>query len=241
VGSWRVPVIPPLGKGVIKRFWDVEEEMWVYQWYWLNRPNMPGPDPEMRFKIWYEPDEDGNFTSPAISALRWWKMVQIAQTAGERAVFQASHMPYFATHQTPKMRPGDEKVEVHFGDDEEYAWERQQTNMQLEKSFMNRQAARAVLNQTRSDNRRRNRPWEADDYAGDGLIGDESPDQRDAREQDGILDNIVWMEDNWTVAKATPPALLVNPLEYEQRMDQIAASIGKTHFLNVSLTDPLIQ
>ena len=52
VGSWRVPVIPPLGKGQIKRFWDVEEEMWIYQWFWSNRPNMPGPDPDMRFKIW---------------------------------------------------------------------------------------------------------------------------------------------------------------------------------------------
>lgn len=163
-----------------------------------------------------------------MSALRWFKMVQITQTAGERAVYQASHMPYFATHQAPKMRPGDEKVEVHFGDDEEYAWERAQTNKQIEKAYMHRQAAKATFSQARDENRKRNRQWV---YGDDGLIGDESPEDRYAREEDGILENIVWMEDNWTVAKATPPALLVNPLEYEQRMDQIAASIGKSTLL----------
>jgi len=76
VGDEWVPYCPPIGSGFIWRTWDKDERCYLYQWYWYNQENAL-PDTNMRIKIWYEPDINGNYTSPAASVLPMFGLCKV--------------------------------------------------------------------------------------------------------------------------------------------------------------------
>jgi hypothetical protein len=57
------------------------------------------------------------------------------------------------------------------------------------------------------------------------VLNSESVSDRESREGNGVLDRLVSLDDYWTIASAQPPVLLGDPLAYDQRCDQIAASL----------------
>lgn len=156
VGDREIPVVPMIGSGSIWQWFDIEEEVMEYCWFWANRPGEITPDPDMRFTVWYAPDFYGNYTSPAVTALRTWGMTKIVGISGSRAVFHGSHMPQFLVHKPPKGRPGDEKLEIAFGDDEELAMDREKHNRMLEKAEMSRNAVRSAVATSKALNQGRN-------------------------------------------------------------------------------------
>lgn len=218
-----VPVVPMLGTGTIWQYFDVDNECMVYLWFWNQRPGETEADPEMRFYVPYPPDINGNFTSPAVSGLRGWKMAKIMSLSGTRAAFHGSHMPQFLIHSPPKGRPGDEKVEIAFGDAEELQLDRDRHNRTLEKGQMSRNALRAGLDQARAANTGAEASIRAAHIS--PVLNSESIGEREEREGNGVLDRLIELDDHWTLAPSAPPVLVVDPLEYERRIGQIVSSL----------------
>lgn len=221
IGEHWIPRIPKRGTGRIRQYWDSENRRMVYQWFWHDAPDKLLPDPMMRFKVWFEPDIDGNYTSPAVAALHTWKMAKIALLSGQRAVHHGSNMPYFLVHQPPKGRPGDEKLTINFGDAEELEMERDAFNRQLEKGYMSRNAVRSSVAEARAANR--GLSTKATQYT--PILNSETVAEREEREGNGVLDRLVELDDFWNIANAAPPVLLLDPLEYQRRMGQVIAAL----------------
>jgi hypothetical protein len=150
-----------------------------------------------------------------------------------------ANMPYFLVHQPPKVtdkhyrcgrcsyhlkkgRPGDEKIPMSFGDDEELGMDRDATNRQLEKAQMSRNSLYSAIAECNANNR----GYVAGNRSASlPVLNSESVADRDGREGNGVLDRLVGLDDFWNVASAQPPVLLGDPLAYDQRCDQIAASL----------------
>lgn len=221
----RIPVIPPIGTGTIKQYYDFEEKEWVYHWFWRDSPTPGEPDLDVYFKVWHKPDIYGNYTSPAASALRAWKLALEASLAGERAMYHGSRMPYFLVHAPPKGRPGDEKFKMNFADEEDLEMERDAHNRELEKGVMSRNAVRAAVAESIAQNRGGSSRQITESRFKTPIINSESYMEAEEREGDGVLDRLVYLDDHWNIANAQPPVLLINPLDYEKRLEQIAASL----------------
>lgn len=165
-----MPYCPPAGTGFIWRTWDFDQHVYIYQWYWLNTPKHD-PDPNMRIKVtlgmvvaapcltsgagqvWYEPNVDGDYTSPAASALRQWGMAKIATRSASRAVFHGSHLPTFLVHQPPRYKSGEEKIEMEFADAEEMRMQRDAVGHGLEVQQITRSAAQSAVAEAQAMNR----------------------------------------------------------------------------------------
>lgn len=222
VGEYIVPVIPMIGSGTIWQYYDIEDETMVYLWYPRDRPFEQGPDPDMRFHVWYPPTFDGNYTSPYACALRTWKMAKIVTSAGSRAVTQGSDLPQFLVHTPPKGRPGDEKFQIQFGDAEELAIDRDKHNRELEKQEVSRGALRAAVAHARGINAEANVFYDA--YRSP-VLNSEKYSEKVEREGKSVLDRLVELDAHWNVASADKPVLLADPLEYEKRVGTIVSSL----------------
>lgn len=226
VGGWNVPIVPPVGSGCIRQYFDPEAEKMVYKWYWFNRPNREY-DPEMRFKVWYAPDMEGNYTSPAVASLGSYKMAKLVEQSAGRVVYQSAHMPYFMVHRPPKGKPGDEKVPISFGDAEEGDMEVDRFNRQLQKGEMSRNALDSAIAMSKS----MNRAGEASSGRAAGfvphspLLNSESMSDVEKREGQGILERLIYLDSHWEVAPVPPPTMLANPLDYSARLGQVSASL----------------
>jgi len=216
--------IPKFRDGKVRQYFDTETRDWVYEWIWKHSPNQQ-PDDEMEFEIFSSPDHEGRFTSPAAAMIRTFNLVKVARLSGERAMYQGSRMPYFAVHAPPKFKPGDERFPIEFGDVEEVQVERDAFNRRLEKGMMSRNA----LDMAIAESKIRNAGY-------GGSMGDmtkfmmpvmngESYTDKEAREGDGVLDRVVFLDDYWNIANAAPPVMLGEPLEFEKYLQHIAASL----------------
>lgn len=217
----REPRVPRMCDGKIRQYFDTEKRRWVYEWIWKYSPNQQ-PDPDMQFHVWSEPDDKGNLTSPAAAMIRTYNMVKVMRVSGERAAFQGSRMPYFAVHAPPKFKPGDERFQIQFGDVEEVQQERDAFNRRLEKGIMSRNALESAVMESRMKNT--GTMGDMSRYTMPVMNGESFAD-KEAREGDGVLDRLVYLDDYWNIANAAPPVLLVDPLEYEKYLQHIAASL----------------
>ncbi len=219
VRGWRYPVHPPLLAGYINIFFDYEKEETIYRFYWSNRPSNEHVK-KMRFEVWYEPTLDGLHTSPLMTAIRAWKRAKLTGTAGEHAVHHGSRIPYFLQYSPPKIKPGDEKVSVAFGDDEELELERDTFDRQLERQQMSRNALRAGVMQARMANQ----GFSVDQHR-TPVLNSETVSEREEREGNGVLDRIVELDAYWSVARTQPPVLVMDPIATDRRMDEVAAMV----------------
>lgn len=217
-----VPEVVDPEAGFIRMYYDVENKKRVYQWFWHNRPEQIEPDNSVFFKVWSEPSLSGEYRSPAVNALRTCRMADIASISGERAMFQGSHMPYFLVHQPPPNRPGDEKLRMDFADDDAIGADRAAHNRQIERAEVDKAVLRKNLDYARALNN-----GLKGSFAGTStpLVNVESQVDRERREGHGVMDRLVELDPYWNIANPAPPVLLVDPLEYEKRADQVAASV----------------
>ena len=217
-----VPYCPPVGTGYIKQYWHRKSCTIKYEWYWLNTPDAQYPDTTMRFKVWYPPDMAGNYTSPAASALHIWKMAKIATLSASRAAYHGSHLPTFLVHNPPRYKPGEDHVEVEYGDDSELSMRRDAFYEQMHRQQVTRNEARGAVEQSRAINSGYQGPSPNDIQP---VLNSESIREREAREGNGLLDRLVYLDDHRSPVAATAPVLLVDPLEYDKRMDQICSAL----------------
>jgi hypothetical protein len=155
---------------------------------------------------------------------------------GERAMHHGANMPYFLVHNPPKGRPGDEKLSIPFGEVEELGMARDAHNRVLEQAQMSRNSLYSAIHESRANNR--------GFVSGNNalasslpVLNSESLSDREGREGNGVLDRLVGLDDYWTIASAQPPVLLGDPIAYEQRNDQIAASLVDFPLSMVSVHD----
>ncbi len=182
----------------------------------------------MRFKVWFPPDAEGNYTSPAVSILGAYKMWKLVSLAAGRIVHQASRMPYFMVHKPPKGKPGDEKLQINFGDEEEGDIERDRHNRALERAEMSRNAVMSAVDTSRAMN---NGTYDGGSGGGGAafsqhapLLNSESLLEVNAREGDDVLDRLVYLDEFWEPVAIPPPAMPVDPLVYATRLGQVAAA-----------------
>lgn len=228
IGEWNIPVIPPVGSGVIYHWFNPEDMTWHYRWMWKGQPDM-GFDLDMCFYIWYPPTVDGNFTSPAMSILNDWKMAKHISLTTQRITHQASRLPVFMVHRPPKGKPGDSKFDFPFGDAEEVEYERDQHNRQLEKGVMSRNANREAVEHSRALNEGRANAGQllttGEVYGHKPLLNSESLIDVEKREGEGVLDRLHYLDDHWEPVHATAPPMLVDPLAHTTRLGQVSATI----------------
>jgi len=175
----------------------------------------------MRIKIWHEPDIDGNYTSPAASALSMFALDKVITQAGSRAVFHASHLPTFLVSTPPPYKPGAEKFPIDFADAEEIAMQRDAWGRAIEHQHIERAAAENAVAMAYAANR----GLQTLNLSKDPVLNSESQKEREAREGNGIMDRLVWLDDYRTPVAAATPALLVDPLLYQKRMDEICSTL----------------
>lgn len=228
VGGWRVPFVIMRGHGTIKQYYDHDTEQMVYMYFKNSTPDASF-DPEVRFKVFYAPNAAGHYKSPAMSALRDYKMTKAVYRGAERTVHQTSRMPLFMVHTPPKIRPGDERVQVDFGDDEELDENRRKYNNELEKGYMARNALDDAIRQ--SDGANRGRRGMTNGASGPGfvnhspLLNSESLADVQQREGNDLMDRFVYLDDHWNVVSVAPPPLPVDPLAYATRVGQVCAAL----------------
>ena len=220
VGDEWVPYCPPIGSGFIWRTWDKDERCYLYQWYWYNQENAL-PDTSMRIKIWYEPDINGNYTSPAASVLGMFGLDKVVIASASRAIFHAAYLPTFLVSTPPRYKPGEEKIEIDWADAEELGmqregWARANERQQLDRGAAENAAAMAYA---------ANRNLQTLDWGRNPVLNSESQKEREAREGNGIMDRLVWLDDYRTPVPAASPALLADPLLYAKRMDELCATL----------------
>lgn len=134
VGKWQVPVMPPVGSGVIYQYYVKEDMRYHYRWQWKDQTDT-GFDPDMCFYIWYPPTSNGSFTSPAMAILNDWKLAQQVSLTAMRIAHQASRLPVFMVHRPPKGGIGDKKMEFEYADNDDVESSRNRHNRELEKVF----------------------------------------------------------------------------------------------------------
>jgi hypothetical protein len=220
VGKEWVPYCPPVGSGFIWRTWDRDEHCYTYQWYWYNQVDTL-PDTTMRIKVWYEPDINGNYTSPAASALSMYAMCKVIKLSGSRAAFHASHLPTFLVSNPPRYKPGEEKINIEWADAEELGMQQAGWARANMRQQMDRGAAEEAVNQAYAANH----GLQTLNISKDPVLNSESQKEREAREGNGIMDRLVWLDDYRTPVAAAAPTLLVDPLLYERRMDEICSTL----------------
>ena len=222
-----VPRVPPIFSGTIKSYYDPAKGKHVYFWIWRNRPGYEmSHDPEMRFEVFHPPDEMGNLTSPAIAALRDWKMCKLAYESSQRIMHQASRMPVFIKHTPPKLAAGDERLQHGFADDEELDMQRERHNVSLEKNLMSRNAMDAAIEEARSMNMQRDGLGGARArFKHSPIINSESMMEIEKREGESVLDRLYHLEAHFEAQNITAPTLTVDPLLYASRSDQTAAAV----------------
>lgn len=220
VGDEAVPYVPPIGSGFIWRTWDKDELCYVYQWYWYNQQNAL-PDKNMRIIIWYEPDIDGNYTSPAAAVLPMYALSKVVMLSGSRGIFHAAYLPTFLVSTPPRYKPGEEKINMDWADTEELglqqeAWARGNLRQQMDKGAAENAVAQAYA---------ANRGLQTMDWSRDPVLNSESQKEREAREGNGIMDRLVWLDDYRTPVPAATPTLLADPLLFAKHMDELCATL----------------
>jgi hypothetical protein len=221
VGEERVPYVPPVGTGRIRQHWDKEQSTMVYRWFWTH--SIDGkPDLDMRFIVWNPPDIYGNYTSPAAAALSTWKMNKISTLSASRAAYHGSHLPTFLVHNPPRFRAGEDQINLEFGDAEELGMQREAWARSGQRQRMSIADARQAVSDSRAIN-------EGQSALGapcvNPVLNSETIREREAREGNGLLERLVYLDDYRQPVAAATPAILVDPIEYDKRTDQICAMI----------------
>jgi hypothetical protein len=220
VNGHRIPFIPAVGSGFITTYLDEKDDyQQKYRWYWTNQRDRE-PDKSVFFIVWYPPTVDGHYTSPAVGALRAWKMAKASAEAADRVAYQNSRQPIFVKYSPPKLRPGDDRhVTVTFGEEEELEMQRDMFNAQLEQHYMSRNALNHALSQARGGNQQKQ-----DTYM--PLLWSETERERRQREGETVMDRLVPLEAYWSVERIPTNPLVLDPLKYEQHLAQVGALVA---------------
>lgn len=141
----------------------------------------------MRIVIWHEPDIEGNYTSPAASALSLYAMCKVINMSGSRGAFHGSHLPTFLVSTPPPYKPGAEKIQIDFADAEELNMQREAWGRAIEHQHMDKAAAENAANMAYAANR----GLQTLNLARDPVLNSESQRQREEREGNGIMDRSV--------------------------------------------------
>jgi len=136
-------------------------------------------------------------------------------------VFHAAYLPTFLVSTPPRYKPGEEKVNIEWADAEELGMQQEGWARANQRQSMDRSAAENAINQAYAANR----GLQTMDWSKDPVLNSESQKEREAREGNGIMDRLVWLDDYRTPVAAASPTLLADPLLYQKRMDEICATL----------------